>query len=197
MTNAVDENGKAALTRLTTCAQHGPLYNLPCWQDVKAEDIEPGISYLLADVQARFDALAKEAAPTWKSLMVPLEKLENELSQPAARIGHLQSVCYSADIKKAYETVRPKIVALGTEISQSRPLYEKLKKLQSTPELTPTQQRIVVKTLQSMELAGVHLSGEQQEKFKTLAQALSERTETFQNNLIEAAKTARIKAARR
>lgn len=193
MSNAVNENGKAALTRLTTCAQHGTLYNLPCWQDVKAEDIEPGIGYLLADVRARFDALAKDADPTWESLMVPLEKLENELSQPAARIGHLQSVCYSGDIKKAYETVRPEIVALGTEISQSHPLYEKLKKLQSTPGLTPTQQRIVAKTLQSMELAGVHLSGEQQEKFKTLAQAISERTETFQNNLIEAAKAARIK----
>lgn len=192
MSNTANDAGKSALERLTTCAQFGALHGLPRWQDVAAEDIEPGIRYLLADVRNRFDALAENANATWADLMVPLEKLEHELSQPASRIGHLQSVCYSADVKKAYEMVRPDIVALGTEISQSRPLYEKLKSLQGTTDLTPTQKRIVAKTLQGMELAGVHLSGEQQEQFKSLAQALSQRTETFQNNLIEAAKKARI-----
>lgn len=182
----------AALERLTRCAQHGPLHHLPCWDEVTAEDIEPGISHLLAQSKAQFETLAETAAATWADLMVPLEKIEHALGQPAARIGHLQAVCYCPEIKSAYEKVRPQIVALGTEISQSRPLYEKLKALQGQTGLTPTQQRIVAKTLQGMELAGVHLSGEQQEKFKTLAQALSERTERFQNNLIEAAKKARI-----
>lgn len=192
MSPTVNDTGKSALERLTTSAEHGKLHKLPCWQEIKAEDIEPGIRHLLADIRARFNTLAQDAEPTWSALMVPLEQLEHELSQPSARIGHLQSVCYSADVKKAYETVRPDIVSLGTEISQSHALYEKLKKIQATPDLTPTQKRIVAKTLQGMELAGVHLSGEQQQKFKSLAQDLSERTETFQNNLIEAAKKARI-----
>lgn len=190
---AQDDSSQAALDRLTGCDRHGRLHRLPRWQDVAAEDVEPGIRHLLANIRTRFETLATAAETTWADLMVPLEAIEHDLAQPAARIGHLQAVCYSAKLKSAYETVRPEIVALGTEISQSRPLYEKLKVLQQQPDLTRTQQRIVAKTLQSMELAGVHLSGEQQLQFKALAQALSERTERFQNNLIEAAKTARIK----
>jgi oligopeptidase A len=191
MTQNTDQ--AAALARLTGCAQYGPLHRLPCWHDVKAEDIEPGISLLLEQTKAQFEDLANTAKTTWQDLMVPLEKLEHALGQPASRIGHLQAVRYSADIKNSYEKIRPQIIALGTEISQSRPLYEKIKQLQDQPGLSPTQQRIIAKTLQGMELCGVHLSGEQQEKFKSLAQALSERTEAFQNNLIEAAKTQRVK----
>lgn len=176
-----------ALSRLTSCSSYKAMQRLPVWENVKVADLEPGVDQLLTEVKAEFAELEQLSSVSWETLMVPLERLESRLWDPASRVSHLQSVKFDEAMKEAYEQVRTKIVDLSTEMNQSQAIYNHIRQLMQDESLSLTRQRVVAETIKGMEHSGVHLEGEAKARFKAITQRLSELTEQFQNNLIKEA----------
>ena len=70
-----------------TSLQESPF---PLFDEVKAEDVVPGITQLLDDLNAQLDDLEKKVEPTWSGLVEPLERLTDRLSLAWGTVSHLK-----------------------------------------------------------------------------------------------------------
>src|SRR5690606_3445993 len=106
-------------------------------------------------------------------------------------ITHLLGVKNSPELRQACEDVQDDVIQLGLRLSQSKPIYEKLKALcdgEEWPRLTPTQQRIVTQRLTDAKLAGIELEGEAKKRFNDISAELSKLATKFSNNVLDATK---------
>ena len=63
---------------------------LPLFDQVKAEDVVPGITQLIKELNEEVDELEKHVEPTWSGLVEPLEKLTDRLSRAWSTVSHLK-----------------------------------------------------------------------------------------------------------
>ncbi len=106
-------------------------------------------------------------------------------------IGHLTGVKNSPELRSAHETVQPQVVQFWNKFSQSKPLYDAFKALNSSAEwasLDPAQKRIVESSIRDAELSGVGLEGEKKERFNAIQMELAEIGTNFSNHVLDATK---------
>ena len=121
----------------------------------------------------------------WNSVVAPLDQMEFELGQHTGVNSHLNSVMFSEEFNAEYEKTLPLITNFYSEISANKALYEAYKNLQNT-KLNKQQQHIVKESIESFELSGVGLEGEQSERFKAIKEQLSLLTNQFSKNSLKA-----------
>ena len=121
----------------------------------------------------------------WNSVVAPLDQMEFELGQHTSVNSHLNSVMFSEEFNAEYEKTLPLITNFYSEISTNKALYEAYKNLQNT-KLNKQQQHIVKESIESFELSGVGLEGEQSERFKAIKEQLSLLTNQFSKNSLKA-----------
>ena len=121
----------------------------------------------------------------WDSVVAPLDQMEFELGQHTSVNSHLNSVMFSEEFNAEYEKTLPLITNFYSEISTNKALYEAYKNLQNT-KLNKQQQHIVKESIESFELSGVGLEGEQSERFKAIKEQLSLLTNQFSKNSLKA-----------
>ncbi|HEY8516782.1 MAG TPA: M3 family metallopeptidase [Candidatus Binatia bacterium] len=164
---------------------------LPRFDEIRPEHVVPGIRTLLEDLQRELAAIESNVAPTWERAVAPLERLNDRLSFAWGTVGHLMGVRNSDELRTAYETVQPEVVAFSLRVGQSRPIYRALKELRDGPgwqSLDAAQQRIVTSLVRDAELAGVGLEGAQQERFNAIQAELAECSTRFSNHVLDATK---------
>ncbi|MEW6272939.1 MAG: M3 family metallopeptidase [Thermodesulfobacteriota bacterium] len=164
---------------------------LPRFDEIRAEHVVPGIRALLGDLERELAAIESGIAADWEHVVAPLERLSDRLSLAWGTVGHLMGVRNSDELRVAYETVQPEVVAFSLRVGQSRPIYRALKELRdgpSWPTLDGTQQRIVTSLVRDAELAGVGLEGEKQERFNAIQAELAECSTRFSNHVLDATK---------
>jgi oligopeptidase A len=133
--------------------------------------------------------LEREAEPSWKGVVEPIERMTDRLGFGWGIVEHLMSVRNSSALREAYEEVEPEVVKLSMRIGQSRPVYRTLVALRDKGAgLDPAQRRIVEKLVQEAELAGVGLEGEALERFQKIRLELAELSTRFGNHLLDATK---------
>ena len=71
----------------TVLLQDAPL---PLFDQVSAEDVVPGITQLITDLNKEVDELEKNVEPTWSGLVEPLEQLTDRLSRAWSTVSHLK-----------------------------------------------------------------------------------------------------------
>ena len=110
-----------------------PLYcvgELPYFNQIKAEEIEPFVTDLLQDNREELDKLLGQLKePTWENLLEPIEALQDRLSQVWGPIGHLNAVCSQEALREAYNRCLPKLSDYGTELGQNEKLYHAVQTL--------------------------------------------------------------------
>ncbi len=167
---------------------------LPRFDRIKAEHIVPAVQHTLAHAEQRLTEIEQSLPnldhPNWDDIFTPLEELDRPFDFAWKPIGHLFGVLNSPELRTAYETVLPEVVRFGLRASQSRPIYEAVKRLkdQAGETLTPTRQRIVNQKLLSAKLSGIALEGEQRERFNAIAEELSQLSTDFSNHVLDATK---------
>ena len=179
-------------------AQGNPLLigqGLPPFEEIRAEQVVPGIEQLIADlkegVRSLETAIEKDESPTWETLMAPLNVIGERLRWSWGIIGHLMGVKNSPELRSAYESVQPALVQFSNDVSQSQAIYKGIKRLREGEQwenLSAAQQRIVEAELRDAELSGVGLSGETKEKFNEIQQTLAELSTQFSNHVLDATK---------
>ncbi len=167
---------------------------LPRFDRIKPEHIVPAVQQVLAQAEQRLTEIETTLSgldrPIWDDILTTLEELDRPFDFTWKPVGHLFGVLNSPELRTAYETVLPEVVRFGLRASQSRPIYEAVKRLkeQAGETLTPTRQRIVDQKLLSAKLSGIALEGEQRERFNEIAEELSQLSTDFSNHVLDATK---------
>jgi oligopeptidase A len=81
--------------------------SLPAFDRITAADARPALEKVLAENRARIAQLTSEPAPTFASLVIPVEELSYRLSRVWSPIGHLNAVANSAQMREAYNQCVP------------------------------------------------------------------------------------------
>ena len=168
-----------------------PLYHPPAAPDfarIQPEHID-AIFAIIEENRAETERLATLTAPTWDTLMQPLERMANRLSKAVSPISHLHGVQSSDEWRAAYEKILPELAAYGTDLAQHKGLYQAVRALQAGdeyPRLSAAQQKVVDDSLESFERHGVALPDDAKAEFRANSQRLTELASRFSNNVLDA-----------
>jgi oligopeptidase A len=164
---------------------------LPPFEQITPDQVVPGITQLLTELEQDLIQLETDVKPTWKDLVEPLEKLQERLTWSWGIVGHLMGVKNSPELRTAHATVQPNIVQFINKLNQSKAIYQAFKQLRNSDEwdnLDSAQQRIVNTALRDAELSGVGLEGEDRDRFNTIQLELAELSTKFSNHVLDATK---------
>lgn len=165
-------------------------HHLPPFSAITPEIIEPAIHQLIAESRQHLQQLLSGLTDvTWETLVVPLEEQGDKLERAWAPVSHLNGVCNTDDLRKAYNTCIAWLTEFSTEFSQNEDLYRAYEQLEESPsfrELSQAQQQTVNNALRDFRLGGVALDGAQKKRFGEIQQRLSELSTTFSNNVLDA-----------
>jgi oligopeptidase A len=162
---------------------------LPPFDRIKPVHVEPAVRRLLTESLAEVEQLEANVQPSWTSLVESIEDVDVAFEYTWGPIGHLFGVRNSEELREAYEAVLGDVVEFGLRVSQSKPLFDALKQLRESDEwnkLDAAQQRIIDKRIQSAELAGIGLQGENRDRFNEIASEMSQLTTDFSNHVLDA-----------
>lgn len=170
-----------------------PLLNYADFLDftaIKPEHIVPAIDKILADNRSQIQHILQQNSDyTWHNLSQPLDDINDRLTFIWNAISHLHGVVNSPELRQAYELCLPKMTAYGTEISHNKQLFEAIHYLHQNghqQKLNTVQQKILKDEIRDFHLSGVALSDQDKERFATLNQELSELSNRFEQNLLDA-----------
>ncbi|NEO29777.1 MAG: M3 family metallopeptidase [Symploca sp. SIO3C6] len=164
---------------------------IPPFEAIKPEQVVPGITQLLAELDQELTCLETQVTPTWSGLVEPLDHLTERLTWSWGVVGHLMSVKNSPELRQAYESVQPQVVQFINKLNQSQPLYKAFKALSAGKDwssLELAQQRIVEAAIRDAELSGVGLEAQKRARFNEIQLELAELATKFSNNVLDATK---------
>ena len=164
--------------------------SLPAFSNIKPEYIEPAIEKIMADNRVGLESLLENTiSPNWDNLIQPLEEMENRLSRTWSPIRHMNSVINAKEFREAYNRCLPKLSEYSTEMGQNQRLYEAYKSIAESEQfsvLDAAQKKTIQNALRDFHLSGVGLTKEKKQRFKEIAQRLSELSARFEENVLDA-----------
>ncbi|HBX35980.1 MAG TPA: oligopeptidase A [Pseudohongiella sp.] len=166
---------------------------LPDFATIRAEHIEPAVRQVLADNRDTLKSLEADNSllsdPAWDSLMGVLDELDDRIGKVWSTASHLNSVMNTPEIRQAYTDCQPLISEYYSALGQSEALYQRVKALYEAAEalsLNASQRKILNDSLLDFELSGVNLSGDSKKRFADIQNRLSELSNQFGNNVLDA-----------
>ena len=153
------------------------------------------------DFESGFEGLESKLAdtdPSYDDVLPQIEKMQEPLGYVWGVAGHLNGVKNGDELRAAYEENQPAVVKVSSKVSQSKAVYDALKKIEehgkagvsaSDDEFMNQQmQRAVELNIKSMTLGGVGLEGAEKERFNVIKMRLAELSTKFSNNVLDATK---------
>ncbi len=163
---------------------------LPRFDEVRAAHVAPAIDTLLAAARATIERVATDAsAPTWQSVVLPLEDALDRLDRAWSAVNHLNAVLSTPPMRDAYHDALPKITAFYTDVGQDERLYRRYKALHASPAgkaLGATERRVLDNELRDFKLSGAELSDAQKARFKVVQEELAELSACFDDHVLDA-----------
>jgi oligopeptidase A len=162
--------------------------SLPPFDRITAADARPALEKVLAENRARLAQLTAQPAPTFASLVIPVEELSYRLSRVWSPIGHLNAVANSAQMREAYNECVPLLTAYSSELGQNSALQAAYARVLENEGavLDPQQRKVLENALRDFRLAGVDLPPEKQTRYREVAQRLAQLGTKFAENVLDA-----------
>ena len=157
---------------------------------VKPEHVAEAVRFWSERLEAALaKAMATETPATWTDVVEPLENAVLDFSRAWGAVGHLQSVVDTPALRDAYNEALPQVTDLFIRLSQNEALFAKYRAIEASPafaSLSPVRQRIVKREIRDFVLSGAALPEEKRERVKVIGQALSQASQKFSENLLDA-----------
>ncbi|MDE3269612.1 MAG: M3 family metallopeptidase [Pseudomonadota bacterium] len=163
--------------------------DVPLFDEFKPEHIAPAVEHLITTTEASLKALEEDGGTSFQDVYLPLDAIDARIEQVWMPVVNMQSVMNTAPLRKAYEQVLPRYVAMSLRIKQSKPIYAKLQALLEDGSLTEQQRHVVNLRVNDAKMAGIELEGEQHKRFNAITAELSQLASQFSNNCIDARKS--------
>ena len=165
---------------------------LPRFTDISPEDVVPALSELIASNRGKLNTLLDNGAADFESIVLPLERMDHELSRVWSPVSHLQGVLGSADWREAYNAALPILTEYGTELSQDIRLHDAFASVADKLDVDGPERAIVNHALRDFKLAGVDLPVDKKDRFKAIMQELASIQARFDQNIQDAADAWRL-----
>ncbi|MCP5506041.1 MAG: M3 family metallopeptidase [Chlamydiales bacterium] len=159
---------------------------------IEPDHFFPALDSLIQTLLPEIEALETLTSPTWDTLILPLEEIEEKIHRTTGPMHHLKMVKDSPKLREVWEKVEPIIHKLQRRIKQSRTLYEHFRTIKEGPEwhtLTPPQQRSLNIRLKEAKLKGIDLDEEELRHFNSLFDRLKRLQSQYKANLLDATKS--------
>ena len=130
--------------------------------------------------------LASQKDKSYLSFMKPFMELEQKINEFITPIAHLNSVCDSSESREAFSACLPLLSEYSTSMSQSKELYEAVLEVSRQKNLTPAQIKTINDHILAFRLGGVHLPEDKKNRLKYINSRLSELSDSFSKNLLDA-----------
>ena len=160
----------------------------PDWGRMTPEYAAAELPRLFDNAAEGIDAIEKEGPETFEGLVWAMSDATRPLSDLWGMVAHMTSVMNSEAWRKVEEDFQPRLVEFSLRVSQSRRLYDLSKKALAElgPYGDPTRRRILEKSIQGAEFAGVGLDGGQKTRFNEIQQRLARLAMDFSNEVLDA-----------
>src|SRR5205807_8885643 len=161
---------------------------LPPFTHIRHEHVEHAMRQLLARSRERIQELAAVTAPTFATVVEPLEELQHRVSRTWSPVSHLNAVLNSDALRAGYNACLPLLSAYQTDLAQSESLYRAYRTIaeEEGAVLAPVQKQVIEHALRDFRLAGVGLPVERKERFKTAMLELTQLQSKFEENVLDA-----------
>ena len=162
--------------------------SLPQFKRIRPEHVEPAVRELLSENRARIGRLATLDAPTFATVVEPLEELHHRVTRTWSPVSHLNAVLNSEALRAGYNACLPLLSAYQTDLAQSEPLYRAYRTIaeRQGAVLAPVQRQLLEHAVRDFRLAGVGLPSERKERFKTAMLELAQLQARFEENVLDA-----------
>ena len=100
----------------------------------------------------------------------------------------MNSVINSDDLRDAYNACLPKLSEYSTELGQNEKLYEAYQFIaehKDFDKLTTAQKKIIENALRDFRLSGVALEASEKQRYKQIAQRLSQLSSKYEENVLD------------
>ena len=134
---------------------------LPLFTSFKSTEVEPGMAQILETLEKDFIQIEekinneKDINKLYNLAVEETDRITYPLSFGWGIVSHLNSVKNNDELRKAYEKTQPEVIKISTKISQSKIIYNALKKLLDSNTLDSIKKRIVESTVQQMSHSGI------------------------------------------
>jgi oligopeptidase A len=170
----------------------GASTKLPLFDEIKPEHVLPALEQALHEARQTVAGLTELAEPTWDSLMVPLEALDERLSRIWGPVTHLNAVCDSDALRPVYQQGVAKMAEWGAELAQNEALYAAMKKVRERDdfaELSRQRQQVLAHALRDFRLSGAELEGDAKDRFKAIKMRMSALATSFEQHVLDATRS--------
>jgi oligopeptidase A len=125
---------------------------------------------------------------TYQNFVKPLALMEEDLEEFFTPLSHLNAVNNSQKTQEVYTAALPIITEYSTQLGQNLDIYTAFKDILDSEKnsLNQEQMRVLQLNIQNFELSGAHLKDETKERLQTINIRLSELSNEFSQNLLDA-----------
>jgi oligopeptidase A len=164
--------------------------SLPAFDRIEAAHARPALEQILSLNRARLAELTAQPAPTFSSLVIPVEELSYRLSRVWSPIGHLNAVANSTEMRLAYNECVPLLTAYSSELGQNTALHAGYAYVLAHEggNLEPPQRKLLENALRDFRLAGVDLPPDRKARYREVVQRLAQLATKFSENVLDAAR---------
>jgi oligopeptidase A len=161
---------------------------LPPFPEIRPEHVEPAMREVLDAGRRQLQAIAAATAPSFDTVVEPLEALQHRLSRTWSPVSHLNGVANTEALRHAYNACLPLLSEYQTDLAQSEALYRAYLVIQERDgaRLAPEQRRVVENALRDFRLAGVALDATRKQRFKEVMSELAQLGAKFEQNVLDA-----------
>jgi oligopeptidase A len=165
-------------------------HELPPFSRINIDDIEPALDTLLAQNRERIAQLTQGSEPaTWNGFVDVMEEIDDMLGQMWSPVSHLNGVQNSESLRAVIEKCLPKFSEYSTEMGQNPDLFARYKQLHddaSFKKLSDAQRKVIDNAIRDFRLSGIDLPEAQKKRYGEITKRLSELSNKFSNNVLDA-----------
>ena len=162
-------------------------FNIP-FEAVSAAHVEPAVKVLLDRARSNIEAIENDAAPpTYDNTLGRLDVATEPLEVVMTVVGHLETVMTSAELRDAYNHVRPDVSAFYASIPLRPRLWLRLKAYGASAEaagLSGARARYLKKTLESFRREGADLNATDKARLEAISRELADLTSRYGQNVV-------------
>lgn len=157
---------------------------------INSTHIKPAIETLIAQSRAAIEAVATQtSAHAWQTVVTPIDDANGPLWRAWSVVGHLNAVVNSPALRDAYNEMLGPMSEFSTWVGLNEGLfncYQQLAKNPSFVQWPADKQRIVNKAIESFQLSGVALQGNDRKRYAEISEQQAEVSQKFSEHVLDA-----------